>query len=257
MDRVKGKVALVTGSASGIGKATVTLLAKEGAKVIVSDINVSGGREAANQIKKDGGQAIFIKLDVTKERDWSNAITKIVDKYGRLDVLVNNAGVCISRSIENSTMVDYNYIFSVDIAGVFLGVKYAFGTMKKTGGGSIVNISSGAGIKATKDSSLYCAAKGAVRLFTKSAAIEGGKIGYDLNIRVNSIHPGVVETPLKWSLDKCFGDKAENQAKLDAMIPIGHTAQPIDIANAVLFLASDESSYATGAEFCIDGGWIL
>lgn len=255
MDRVKNKVALITGSASGIGRASAILLAREGAKVIISDINVPLGREVARQIKKDGGEAIFIKLDVTKERDWINGIKKITDKYGKLDVLVNNAGDTVIKSIEDFTVEDYTFVFDLLVKGVFLGTKYAFRTMKNTGGGVVINISSQAGISGAKDSSIYCAAKAAVRLLTKSAAMEGSKAGYDYNIRANSIHPGVVETPLKKKLEKLYPDPAI-KARMDDAVPIGRNAQPEDIANAVLFLASDDSSYITGAETIVDGGML-
>jgi 3(or 17)beta-hydroxysteroid dehydrogenase len=255
LDRVKGKVALVTGSASGIGKATALLLAKEGAKVIVSDINMAGGKEVDAQIKKDGGESCFIKLDVTIERDWVKAMEKIVARFGKLDILVNNAGDALIKSIEDSTIKDFRYIFTLDVEGVFLGTKYAFGVMKNSGGGAIINMSSQSGIKGGKDSSIYCAAKAAVRLFTKAAAIEGSKTGYDYNIRVNSVHPGVIETPLLKRLGPTFKDK-KTKAAMDDQIRIGRNGQPIDVARTVLFLASDDASYITGSEFVVDGGMI-
>jgi 3(or 17)beta-hydroxysteroid dehydrogenase len=255
LDRVKGKVALVTGSASGIGKATALLLAKEGAKVIISDINLAGGKEVDAQIKKDGGESCFIKLDVTSERDWVKAMEKIVARFGKLDILVNNAGDALIKSIEDSTVKDFRYIFTLDVEGVFLGTKYAFGVMKNSGGGAIINMSSQAGIKGAKDSSIYCAAKAAVRLFTKSAAVEGSKTGYNYNIRVNSVHPGVIETPLLKRLGSTFKDK-KTKAAMDDQIRIGRNGQPIDVARTVLFLASDDASYITGSEFVVDGGMI-
>ena len=251
MDRVKGKVALVTGSASGIGRATAILFAEEGAQVIVSDINVAGGREVARGIKSEGGKAIFIKLDVTIERDWKNAIEKIVANYGRLDILVNNAGTMILKAIEDMTVDEWRFQMGVNVEGVFLGTKYAIGAMKKSGGGSIINISSTAGMVGTvTDGSAYCASKGAVRLLTKAAALEFSKAGSDYNIRVNSVHPGGIKTPLTMSL---LTDEGVRKAA-ETSYPIGHMGEPIDIANAVLYLASDESKFATGSELVVDGG---
>jgi 3(or 17)beta-hydroxysteroid dehydrogenase len=255
MNRVKGKVALVTGSASGIGKATAQLLAKEGATVIVSDINVAGGGVVARQIKQDGGVATFIKLDVTKESDWVKAMEKITERFGKLDILVNNAGDTVVKSFEDSTVEDFRYLFTLLVEGVFLGIKYAFGTMKKTGGGAIVNISSQAGIKGAKDSSIYCAAKAGVKLLTKCAAIEGSKAGYNYNIRCNSIHPGVIETPLKARLESMFTDP-DIKARMDGTVIIGYNGQPEDVASAILFLASNDASYITGAELLVDGGML-
>jgi 3(or 17)beta-hydroxysteroid dehydrogenase len=259
MYRVIGKVALITGSASGIGKATAQLLAKEGAKVIVSDINVHGGREVANQIKTQGGEAIFIKLDVAIEDDWIKAIKKIVTKFGKLDILVNNAGIPLVKSIEATTLKDWQHIMSVNADGVFLGTKYAIGAMKISGSGSIINISSVAGMVGVKDASGYCASKGATRVFTKAAALECSKLGYDYNIRVNSIHPNSINTPMLEALDNMFKDmKTENDMKtrMENSIPVGRRGTAQEVAYAVLYLASDESTYITGAEISVDGGFL-
>jgi 3(or 17)beta-hydroxysteroid dehydrogenase len=253
MDRVKGKVALITGAASGIGQATASLLAQEGAKVIVSDINVSEGKDTVDEIKNKGGDAIFVKHDVTSEHEWNNIIEKAVGTYGKLDVLVNNAGISPYKSIEDTSLEEWRRVMAVNVEGVFLGTKYAIKAMKKTGGGSIINISSAAGIVGFKNSAHYCASKGAVRTFTKAAALECSKVGYDYNIRINSVHPGVIDTPLKRSLDKFH---TSTEVDIENIIPIGRMGQPIDIAYVVLFLASDDSEYATGAEFVIDGGWL-
>jgi 3(or 17)beta-hydroxysteroid dehydrogenase len=253
MDRVKGKVALITGAASGIGQATASLLAQEGAKVIVSDISVSGGKDTVDEIKNKGGDAIFVKHDVTSEHEWNNIIEKAVGTYGKLDVLVNNAGISPYKSIEDTSLEEWRRVMAVNLEGVFLGTKYAIKAMKKTGGGSIINISSAAGIVGFKNSAHYCASKGAVRTFTKAAALECSKVGYDYNIRINSVHPGVIDTPLKRSLDKFH---TSTEVDIENIIPIGRMGQPIDIAYVVLFLASDDSEYATGAEFVIDGGWL-
>ena len=252
MDRVKGKVAIVTGAASGIGKTTASLLAKEGAKVIISDINDVAGKEVAEEINQSGGEALFIKHDVTNENEWVQTVEKTLEKFGGLDILVNNAGIMMLKGIEEMSLEEWRFEMSVNLDSVFLGTKYAIGAMKKTGGGSIINMSSATGIVGTvKDGAAYCASKGAVRLFTKAAALECSKAGYDYNIRVNSIHPGGIDTPLTAELLK---DEDVRKASNDSY-PIGRMGQPIDIANAILYLASDESSFATGSEFVIDGGW--
>jgi len=252
MGRVTGKVAMVTGAASGLGKATALLLAKEGAKIVVSDINEADGRKVAAEIKREGGEAIFVKHDVTSESSWSNVIEKTLAGFGKLDILVNNAGVQIIKEIEKLTLEEWRWLMSVNLEGVFLGTKYAIGAMKKCGGGSIINMSSAAGIIGTADkTSAYCASKGAVRLFTKAAALECSKAGLDYNIRVNSVHPGVIETPLVLKMQ-------QNPAvweTLHKVHPIGFLGQPIDVAYGVLYLASDESRLVTGAELVIDGGW--
>lgn len=251
MDRIKGKVAIVTGAASGIGRATALLLAQEGASIVIVDINAKGGKEVAEEIKRNGGDALFIEHDVTDEDGWKDTIKQTLDKYGKLDIMVNDAGTMILKSIENMTLDDWRFQMGVNVEGVFLGTKYAIGAMKKSGGGSIINISSSSGMVGTvKDGSAYCASKGAVRVFTKAAAMECCKDGFDYNIRVNSIHPGGIDTPLSRSLMK-----DENVRKAaDRDYPIGHMGEPFDIAYAVLYLASEESKFATGSELVVDGG---
>lgn len=252
MDRVKGKVAVITGAASGIGKATASLLAKEGAKVVIADINEADGKKAADEIGREGGKSLFVKLDVTSEGDWSELIKKTVSEFGKVDVLVNCAGALFAKPIEETSLEEWRWLMSVNVDGVFLGTKYAIGTMKKSGGGSIINISSMAGIVGTTDdTAAYCASKGAVRLFTKAAALECSKAGHNYNIRINSVHPGITETPLNEPLRKV----EEIKQSLIARHPIGFLAKPIDIAYGILYLASDESRFATGAELVIDGGW--
>jgi NAD(P)-dependent dehydrogenase (short-subunit alcohol dehydrogenase family) len=252
MDRLKGKVAIVTGGASGMGETTASLFAKEGARVVVADINEAGGKKVAEEIKREGGKALFVKLDVTSESDWSEAIKKTLAEFGKLDVLVNNAGVLFAKPIEETSLEEWRQLMNVNVDGVFLGTKYAAGAMKQSGGGSIINISSFAGIVGTTDdTAAYCASKGAVRLFTKAAALEFSKAGHNYNIRVNSVHPGVTETPLNEPLRKV---EAIKQSML-ARHPIGFFGKPIDIAYATLYLASDESKFATGSEMVVDGGW--
>jgi 3(or 17)beta-hydroxysteroid dehydrogenase len=253
MDRVKGKVAIITGAASGIGRGTALLLAKEGAKVVIGDINEVGGKEVAEEIKREGGEALFVRQDVRVESDWVEVIEKTLAEFGKLDVLVNNAGVFLLKSIEDTSLGDWHSLMSVNLDGVFLGTKYAIGAMKRSGGGSIINISSIGGIIGGFDVSAYDASKGAVRLFTKAAALECSKAGYDYNIRVNSVHPGGVETPMKAYFDAMFKDKPQ-RGMVENIQPMRHDGQPIDIAYGVLYLASDESKFATGAELVIDGG---
>ena len=252
MDRVKDKVAIVTGAARGLGEAIARLLAKEGAKVAVTDINEDGGKKVAEEIRREGGGAVFIKHDVASENSWSEVIEKTLSEFGKLDILVNNAGVMLIKEIENTSLEEWRWLMSINLDGVFLGTKHAIGAMKKSGGGSIVNMSSAVGLIGTPDdTAAYSTSKGAVRLFTKAAAMECSKIGHNYNIRVNSVHPGVIETPMVASMSR---DK-EFKKKLETAHPIGFLGKPIDIAYAVLYLASDESRLVTGAEFVVDGGW--
>jgi NAD(P)-dependent dehydrogenase (short-subunit alcohol dehydrogenase family) len=251
MDRVKGKVAIVTGGAGGLGKAHALLLAKEGAKVAVTDMDEAQGKRVADEINKQGGEAIFLKHDVSKEVEWSRVIRETLERFGKLDILVNNAGVNVWKKIEDTSLDEWRWLMSINLDGVFLGTKYAIGAMKKSGGGSIINISSVAGMIGTLDTSAYHASKGGVRIFTKAAALECSKAGYDYNIRVNSVHPGVIKTPM---VEGLLNDEEKRKAAL-SWHPIGHFGEPEDIAYGVLYLASDESKFITGAELVIDGGW--
>jgi len=252
MDRVKGKVAIVTGAAGGIGKATALLLAEEGARVVVADIDQAGGEKTAREIIAAGGQAVFSSLDVSRESNWARTVDQTIELFGRLDILVNNAGIMMVSKIEDMSLTDWRRLMSVNLDGVFLGTKYAIRAMKKNGGGSIINLSSAAGIVGTlDDTSAYCASKGAVRLFTKAAALECSHAGHDYNIRVNSIHPGATETPMTAAM---LEDRAMRDKLMD-VLPIGFIGKPADIARAILFLASDESRFMTGAEMVVDGGW--
>jgi 3(or 17)beta-hydroxysteroid dehydrogenase len=251
MERVKGKSAIVTGAAGGLGGGIARLLASEGAAVTLTDVNETGGRAIVREIEAGGGRAVFVKHDVTSESDWSRVIETTLAEYGKLDVLVNNAGVMLVREIEKMALEEWRWLMGINLDGVFLGTKHAVGAMKKNGGGSIINMSSAGGIIGTAhNSAAYSASKGAVRLFTKAAALEFSKIGHDYNIRVNSVHPGVIETPMVASLrDDSLGDT------LGKIMPIGFIGQPADVAYGVLYLASDESRLVTGAELVIDGGW--
>lgn len=251
MDRIKGKVALITGAASGIGRATAKLFAKEGAKVVIGDINVEGGKKVAEEINREGAEAIFVEHDVTIEPEWENIIKETLAKYDKLDILVNNAGTMILKAIEDMTMEEWRFQLGANLDGVFLGIKHGIRTMKKSGGGSIINTSSTAAFIGTiKDGAAYTVSKAGVHLLTKSAALECSKMGYDYNIRVNSIHPGSTRTPLTEGLMK-----DDFMRKLtETTLPIGHQGDPIDIAYAMLYLASDESKFATGTGLVVDGG---
>ena len=253
MNRVKDKVAIITGAASGIGRAAAVLLANEGAKVVITDLNQEGGKQTLREIEQEGGEAFFIRHDVASEIDWIRVVEKTLAKYGKLDILVNNAGKGFLETIENTSLEDWRRLMSVNAESVFLGTKHVVGAMRKNGGGSIINISSAAAIVGVKESALYCASKGAVRLFTKAAALEFSKAGLDYNIRVNSIHPGLIETPLKKALEARFKGAGENPMS-GKDIPIGSAGEPLDIACAILYLASDESKYSTGSELIVDGG---
>lgn len=253
MGRVKGKTALITGAASGLGEASALLLAQEGAAIVVADINESKGQEVVDKIVRDGGKALFVRLDVSKEDEWEDAIAKTIAEFKKLDVLVNNAGIQYVKELEDTPLEEWRRLMSVCLDGVFLGTKYAIRAMKKSGGGSIINISSVVGIVGTVDStSAYCAAKGGVRAFTKAAALECSKAGRNYNIRVNSVHPGAMETPMIAGMLK---DQVIRET-VEKAHPIGTLGKPIDIAYGVLYLASDESRMVTGAEMVIDGGWI-
>ncbi len=251
MGRVKGKVAIITGGAGGLGSAEASLLAKEGAKVVVTDINEAAVKKIAGTINRRGGKALFLKHDVTIEAAWRMVMDRTLEEFGRLDVLVNNAGVIFYKKIEETSLAEWRRLMSINLDGVFLGTRFAIEAMKKTGGGSIINISSVAGLIGNPDASAYHASKGGVRLFTKAAAIECSQAGYGYNIRVNSIYPGVINTamadPLKQDINKY------NTAL--SWHPIGHFGEPEDVAYGVLYLASDESKFLTGSELVIDGGW--
>ena len=251
MDRVRNKVAIVTGGAGGLGRAEALLLAKEGAKVVVTDVDESSIRHVAEEIRTEGGNAICILHDVSSEDAWRSVMHRTLDEFGRLDILVNNAGVIIYKKIEDTSLAEWRRLMSVNLDGVFLGTKFAIETMRKSGGGSIVNIASVAGLIGNPDASAYHASKGGVRSFTKAAAIECSKAGYDYNIRVNSVYPGVINTRMAEDLKN---DEAKYKTAL-SWHAMGHFGEPEDVAYGVLYLASDESKFMTGSELVIDGGW--
>ena len=255
--RVEGKVALVTGGASGIGRGCAEKLAAEGAIVVVTDLQDAKGAEVVAGIQKAGGKADYLHQDTTDEAAWEDVIGEIKARHGRLDILVNNAGIAIPGSTIEMTLADWRRQTAVNLDGVFLGCKHAIPLMRASGdGGSIINMSSVAGLKGSAILAGYCATKGGVRLFTKAVAMEcaNAKDG----IRVNSVHPGIIETPIWLSIINPNDPGTNAPPDLDAMttmaVPLGVKGYPEDIANGVLWLASDESRYVTGAELVIDGG---
>ena len=251
--RLDGKVALITGAASGVhgelmgfGGATARLFTRERARVVLTDINDEMGRKTADEIRASGGEATYVHLDVTHEQDWTIAIQTAVSAYGKLDILVNNAGTGARFNVEDTTEELWDSQMDVHAKGAFLGTKLAIPEMRKIGGGSIVNISSIYGIVGSTGSTAYHAAKGAIRLFTKSAAIQYAKE----NIRVNSVHPGFADTPMT---NQGFQD-AERLQWVESRTPMGRTGSANEIEYGILYLASDESSFVTGSELLIDGG---
>ena len=245
--RLEGKVAFISGGSRGMGAAEARLFAREGARVAIGDVLEAEGRQVEAEIDEAGGEALFVRLDVTSEANWQEAIAATVECFGKLDILVNNAGILPEfNPIDETPMKDWNRVMDVNATGVFLGMKVAIPEMHKAGGGSIINISSGSGLvgQATIQAG-YNASKGAVRLLTKSGAIQYAKEG----IRVNSVHPGAIATPMTEAL---FSDSERD--KFLPLIPLGRYAEPEEVAYGVLYLAADESSYVTGSELVIDGG---
>lgn len=248
--RMKDKVALVTGAASGMGAATARLFAREGARaVVVADVLDDDGEAVVAEIRKAGGTASYVHLDVTSEAGWQAAVDQTVAAHGGLNVLVNNAGISGSAAEDLYDTALWHKLMDINSTGVFLGMKYGIAAIRKTGGpGSVVNLSSISGIVGQAYIHVgYNASKGAVRLITKAAAAQHGKEG----IRVNSVHPGLMP-PMRTS-----GRTADpvQRAKTLKGVPLGRAGEVDEVANAILFLASDESSYVTGAELVVDGGW--
>ena len=250
MSRVEGKVALVTGagSVSGLGYATARALLREGARCVVSDINEAGVTASGDALREAGGEVLALRHDVTSESDWASVIEATIARFGRLDILVNNAGIVILRSMDVMTLPDWRRQIDVNLTSVYLGCSLALRQMRAQGdGGSIVNVSSTAGLVGVPGASAYGASKGGVRLFTKSVALECARE----NIRVNSVYPGAIWTDMQKLV---LAENREQTELVTSTIPMGRLGEPDDIAAMVLFLASDEARYITGAEFTVDGG---
>ncbi|MEZ5954508.1 MAG: glucose 1-dehydrogenase [Hyphomonas sp.] len=267
MGLLEGRVALVTGAGSGIGRAAALALAAEGAAVVITDIDAEGLAGTAATIGEAGGKALPLAQDVTDEAAWETVFDTAGDELGPVTVLVNNAGIAVGGAIIDLTLADWQRQMRVNVDSVFLGTRAAIQRMKDTGG-SIINLSSVAGLRGSAGLSAYCTSKGAVRLFTKSAAVECAQAGW--NIRINSVHPGIIDTPI-WQKSitaatdsmpadmaaalKPEGSNAMNVNVLAAGVaPMGRPGRPGEIADMIVFLASDRSSYATGQEFIVDGG---
>ncbi len=245
--RLENKVAFVSGGARGMGAEEAKLFAREGAKVVIGDVLEAEGKQTEAEINEAGGECLFVNLNVADEDSWAKAIAATVARFGKLDVMVNNAGVVSRGVLEDTTVAEWDRVMDINAKGVFLGTKAAIPEMRKVGGGSIINISSMSGmVGQSYIQPVYNASKGAVRIFTKSAAVQYARE----NIRVNSVHPGPIDTPMAGAR---LADP-ELQREADARSPLGRTAHPIEVAYGVLYLASDESSFVTGAELVIDGG---
>lgn len=251
MGRVQDKVALITGGTAGIGYAAAELIGREGGKIAITDIRPVEGEASAQALRDQGYDAIFIEQDVTDEARWKEVLAEVVNKFGRLDIMVNNAGVGEETDLENSNLAHWRFVNSVNMEAVFMGTQNAIKQMKLNGGGSIINISSIEGLVGDPKFGAYNASKGGVRLFTKSAALYCAEKKY--NIRVNSVHPGFTETPLLANAADTFSPA--DAERINREIAVGYMAQPIDQAYGILYLASDEARYITGTELIIDGGF--
>jgi 3(or 17)beta-hydroxysteroid dehydrogenase len=245
--RLENKIVLISGGASGIGAATARLVVREGGKTVLADRDEAGGAALAQEL---GSAALFVPLDVTQEADWQKAVAATVEAFGGLHGLLNAAGVGVRNTIEDCSLADYRRINEINSMGTFLGCKSAFAAMKQAGGGSIVNISSVLGLRGAAAALAYCASKGAVRSLTKYVALYGA----GSKVRCNSVHPGYIDTPMiAPRLVQTVGNRSGRQA-LEELHPLGRLGQPVEVANMILFLLSDESSFSTGSEFVCDGG---
>ena len=247
MGRVEGKSIIVTGGAKGIGRACCESLAREGAQIVLADIDEKLGLQATEEIQKNGNNALFFRHDVTSESSWDELTACATVEFGGVDVLVNNAGILLMKPLTETTLEEWNNVLNVNVTGTFLGTRAVFQTMRNKGGGSIINLSSIYGLVGAPQAAAYEASKGAVRLFSKGAATEYAEYG----IRVNSVHPGVIDTPMAHHL------LLEEEMKNAVLGPtlLKRAGLPEEIATAVLFLASDESSFMVGSEMVVDGGY--
>jgi 3(or 17)beta-hydroxysteroid dehydrogenase len=236
----------------GLGRAAALMLAREGAKVVVSDVKDKEGAKVADEIVDSGGEAMFLHHDVANQAEWDRVVRATVERFGGLQILVNNAGVALSGDVEHTSLEEWRWLMSINLDGVFLGTKRAIEAMRPAGG-SIINLSSIEGLIGDANLAAYNASKGGVRIFTKSAALYCAKAG--LNIRVNSIHPGYIWTPMVEAHLAQQPDPAAAKAFVTSLHPVNHLGEPDDIAYGVLYLASDESKFMTGAELVIDGGY--
>ena len=249
--RLEGKVAIITGAASGIGRATALLFSEEGAKVVVCDVDAERGVKVRDEIVERGGDAIFVRADVTKAEDVRRLVKETVKKYGRIDVLVNNAGIASIGTVLDVPEEEWDRVLAVNLKGPFLCSKYVVPEMIKAGGGVIVNVASVLGLVGSRGEAAYCASKGGLVALTRAMALDFA----EHNIRVNCVCPGSVETPMR---EHVLAKKAKKESRStgEAEIPLGRVARPEEIARAILFLASDDSSYATGSILVVDGGWM-
>jgi 3(or 17)beta-hydroxysteroid dehydrogenase len=251
MTRLVGKTILITGAASGLGAAAARRLHREGAFVVVTDRNVEGGAKVAAEL---GDRGLFRELDVTKEASWIAVIDEVIETRGRLDALVNNAGVGRGGSIEEATLEEWRFVHAVNVEGVFFGCKHAVRVMKERGGGSIVNVSSIAALIGAPSLCAYSSSKGAVRSLTKSVAIHCARSGY--GIRCNSIHPVFIETPMMEAMVQNSPDPERLRRGLEKSVPLGRIGVPEDVAAAVAYLVSDDAQFLTGLELPVDGGFM-
>ncbi|MEH7483170.1 glucose 1-dehydrogenase [Neobacillus drentensis] len=247
--RLGNKTAIITGGGTGIGKSTALLFAKEGAKVVITDINEEAGKNTIDEIEQLGGEALFVRHDVSNEEDWIQVVKQTTDRFNKVDVLFNNAGIYLIKPLAEITIDEWNRLMAINVTGVFLGMKHVMPLMAQKGKGSVINASSVAGLAGAPGHLLYGASKGAVRIMSKDAAMEYGAAG----VRVNSIHPGYIDTGM---LNVVTEATNASKAELGNLFPLENRLGKVEeIANLVLFLASDESSYCTGSEFVADGGF--